>query len=424
MTRFLILIAIVLFSLQLWGQKIDSLSEKDKIYMLSKVWSEVKRNFVYYDRLNFNWDSLYIENIEEIKSCKNDYEVYRLLQSYVAKLQDGHTGFYPPQSFWENYGRPPIRTKLIEDKVLITKIYNRTLKAKGLSEGLEIIEINGMPVKAYACKHIIPYVFASTPQGLDVVTYEFYLLGGLKQEIVKIKTKNEKGETTNFELDRKLKADIQSQNETLKYSQLENRIGVLEINNFFDEHFTEKFDSIYVHLLKSKALIIDIRNNGGGNSDNAYYVLKHLTSQPFLESAWRTRKYMPAFISWGKEEEWFEEEAQEIQSAEGEIYSKPIVLLISSVTFSAAEDFCVAFKQMNRGVLVGQLTGGSTGNPIFFTLPDGSRLQICTKEDMFANGEKFVGIGITPDIEVNQTIDDFRDGIDKVLNIAIDTLNE
>lgn len=411
--------AIIAAALQVWGQISNSLSETDKIYELSTVWSEVKRNFVYYDRLKFDWDSLYKENLENLKTCQNDYEFYKLLQHMVASLQDGHTGFYPPMSYWQNHGRPPIRTKLLEGIVVITNVYNKNLLSKGLTEGLEIIEIDGLPCKEYATEKVTPYVFASTPQGADVASYHFYLLLGPKQDAVTIKTKDKNGETQVFELDRNLEHDLPSKIETFNFSLRKDRVGVLEINNFMDEQFKEKFDSIYPRLLKSEALVIDIRNNGGGNNDNAFYVLKHFSQKPFKESAWRTRKYMPAFISWGKPEEWYNEEAPEIQQADGDIYTKPTAVLTSAVTFSSAEDFCVAFKQMNRGKIIGQPTGGSTGNPIFFNLPDGSSLRICAKEDTFANGDKFVGIGIIPDIRIDETLAGFRSGTDTVLDTAI-----
>ena len=37
----------------------STLSDAEKIFGLSKCWSKVKYNFVYFDRLTFNWDSLY-----------------------------------------------------------------------------------------------------------------------------------------------------------------------------------------------------------------------------------------------------------------------------------------------------------------------------------------------------------------------------
>ncbi len=54
---------------------------------------------------------------------------------------------------------------------------------------------------------------------------------------------------------------------------------------------------------------------------------------------------------------------------------------------------------MNRGKIIGQPTGGSTGNPINVTLVDGIiSAGICTKKDIGPDGTEFVGVGIFPDI--------------------------
>jgi len=50
-------------------------------------------------------------------------------------------------------------------------------------------------------------------------------------------------------------------------------------------------------------------------------------------------------------------------------------------------------------------------------------MRICTKRDRFANGDEFVGIGIKPDVEVHQTLEDFRAGRDAVLERAIAELS-
>lgn len=53
------------------------------------------------------------------------------------------------------------------------------------------------------------------------------------------------------------------------------------------------------------------------------------------------------------------------------LYTKPVVLLTSAGTYSAAEDFAVAFDAAKRGTIIGETTGGSTGQPLMFKLPGG-----------------------------------------------------
>ena len=84
-------------------------------------------------------------------------------------------------------------------------------------------------------------------------------------------------------------------------------------------------------------------------------------------------------------------------------YDKPIILLVNGTTFSAAEDFTVLFKNANRGKVVGTPTGGSTGNPIFIDLGWGYIGRICTIHEKLADGTEFIGVGIQPDVVVEET---------------------
>jgi C-terminal processing protease CtpA/Prc len=91
-------------------------------------------------------------------------------------------------------------------------------------------------------------------------------------------------------------------------------------------------------------------------------------------------------------------------------------------TFSAAEDFVVSFDAMKRGMLVGQRTAGSTGQPLFFDLPGGGTARICVKRDTYPDGRAFVGIGIPPQIEVEPTVADIRAGRDPGIAAAVKAL--
>jgi C-terminal processing protease CtpA/Prc len=119
------------------------------------------------------------------------------------------------------------------------------------------------------------------------------------------------------------------------------------------------------------------------------------------------------------EMEFVEMPADEVQPHRKALYSKPVVVLTSVGTASAAEDFCVSFKSINRGKFIGESTYGSTGQPLMLTLPGGGAARICTKHDTFPDGSEFVGVGVQPDIPVHQSIADFRGGVDTVLGAAL-----
>ncbi len=414
-------ILLLILSGNLFAQTPNTLTDNDKIYILSEVWSEVKRNFVFYDRIDFDWDSTYVSTLDKISETDGDYEFHRLMQEFVAKLKDGHTNYYMPNNYNKYLRGIPIRTRMIENKVIITQVNNDILRDQGIKVGMEVVKINDLNAQDYASKYVAPYISASTKQDSISRVYDYQLFRGLRDKKIKLDLKTPEGESRELVVDRNMKWKG-SRTQNMSFELLENNSGLLKINTFFANDFKEEFDSVFQKALHAKKLIIDIRNNGGGNSGNSYYVLQHLTNKQFINSSWRTRKYMPAFISWKYEEEWHAEGADTIEIKKGEKFENPVVLLTSVRTFSAAEDFSVAFKQMKRGEIIGQPTGGSTGNPIGFQFKDESFVRICTKEDMFANGDKFIGVGIKPDIYIKPTIKDFRNNRDMEIEKALEVL--
>lgn len=101
------------------------------------------------------------------------------------------------------------------------------------------------------------------------------------------------------------------------------------------------------------------------------------------------------------------------------IYAGKVAVLTGARTFSAAEDFVLAFNALQRGVTVGESTGGSTGQPLRFTLPGGGSARICIKRDLTPDGRDFVGKGLVPDIHAAPTVESVRAGSDPVLERAL-----
>ena len=81
------------------------------------------------------------------------------------------------------------------------------------------------------------------------------------------------------------------------------------------------------------------------------------------------------------------------------------------------------FRGMKRGPIVGTPTGGSTGNGVQTRLTKGIYANICSKHDFMPDGTEFVGIGIIPDIIIEETPESyFSDTTDLVLTKAISAI--
>jgi C-terminal processing protease CtpA/Prc len=402
----------------------DDLSEDLRIAGLSRLWSEAKYNFAFFDRLpGLDWDGLYLSYLPKVRAAKSTREYYETLSDFYAQLHDGHTGVSFPRQVSEQYGYAGVSTRLVEDRVFIDAVRDPALEEQGIRRGMEVVAIDGIPVKEYGKSRIAAHVGASTPQDLEQRVYEARLLGGLKDTSLELTLDDDAGAASKKMLPRLTEAQRSKFPrmpwKRLEFKMLAGSVAYVAINTMGDDGVVKDFEAAWPEIEKSSSLILDVRENGGGSSGTGYAVLAYLTDRPFLDSRACTRDYRPTFRAWGRNEKLYCMEPDGIQPRSSKPYTKPVAVLTSARTFSAAEDFAVAFDGMKRGKIVGEATGGSTGQPLSFPLPGGGSARVCTKHDTYPDGKEFVGVGVQPNIVVHPTIADFRSDRDTVLEAAL-----
>lgn len=350
------------------------------------------------------------------------------MQEFCAQLRDGHSYVYRPRELSEELeSKPLLKTRFVEGKVLIVSVLDESLKREGFQPGLEITALDGIAVRQYGEQRVARYVSASTRQWLDVQTYEERLLAGPKNAPVELTLLDSGGKAFNRTVPRKSPqeaAGYEEKPKLLELRPLAGNVAYVALNTFADQKLMKEFDSSFEAIQPSDALILDVRANVGGSSGIGWYVLSYLTDKPFLTFQTRERVYRPYARAAGREQRWDTGGPYEQSQHGSKFYRKPVVVLTSARTFSAAEDFAVAFVAMKRGKIIGEATGGSTGQPLSFPLPGGGRGAVCTIQDRHADGSDFVGVGVKPDIEVHPTVADVRAGRDTVLEVALQYLRK
>ncbi len=301
----------------------------------------------------------------------------------------------------------------------VSQVFSDSLYKTGIVPGLELLKIDNEPVIEYAEKNVRPYQSSSTTQDMEIREFSYALLAGPKNKPVEVVLKNSGGKIKKMAVARTGYTDVRK-SKTMEYKTV-NNIGYLTINNFEDVHIIKEFDSLYTQIAKTKGLIVDIRYNGGGSGSIGYDILSRLTNKPFFTSA---SEILKNFSTTNNEPTWQPNGVGQWKPNGKIYYDKPVVVLIGPRTFSAAEDFTVAFNNMKRGKLVGMSTGGSTGQPVLFYLPGGGSARVCGKKDTYPDGQEFVGIGIPPDVLITPTIADIIKGRDAASVKALEILDK
>jgi len=401
------------------------ISIEERIAGLSLLWSEAKFNFANFDLVDLNIDSLYLAYIPKVMADQNTLEYTQLLQSFYAQFKDGHTGVaFPEELMNQVYAMPGVLVEKVEGKPVITNTVPGYTLPDGVSVGDEIIKVDGFPVNEFITTQIAPYVSASTPQDSVAKILKFDLLSGDANQKISLSLKNKHGKIFSADFSRmEHHGMFQIGLPVAEYKLLENNIGYLALNTFNDEAVVPFFESRFDKISNTDALIIDVRQNSGGNTQTGMDILSQLTDERFMKSTTVIRKYDPAARPWGNPLK-IETHTSEVPTHEDRHYGKPVVLLIGPSTYSAAEDFVVAFRQANRGVIMGEPTAGSTGQPYFFRIPGGGLAYVCTLREYFYDETEFIGTGILPDILINRSLNDLHNTIDTVLEAAIREVSE
>jgi C-terminal processing protease CtpA/Prc len=407
----------------------ENISEDEKLAGLSKFWSEVKYNFVYVDTLKaIDWDRLYLDYIPKVRATRSTAEYYKVLMELCARLKDGHTNVWPaPEAGDAFLARPKLKAQLVEGRVLVRQVFDQELVAKGVVPGTEVILVDGRPVKEHAMRELAPYVSASTQQDLEQRIYNYLFLAGPGGTAPQVSFRTAAGKTIEAPVRRVPDAEYgkgRPGTPPFELKILPGNIAWVALNEFGDSKAADGFMAAFDQIAAASALIIDVRNNGGGNSNVGYRVLATLTDQPFQTSRWETRNYRPSYRAWQRAMPNFGQMEPAFRADSQHAYRKPVAVLSAGGTYSAAEDFLVAFDSMKRGLIVGEPSGGSTGQPLFFKLPGGGTARICTKADTYPDGRQWVGKGIQPTLPVAPTVADVQQGRDTVLEAAVTALKK
>jgi C-terminal processing protease CtpA/Prc len=390
----------------------------------ARLWSEVKYNFVFLDkRPNLDWDRLLELYLPRIAAVKSREEYVCILQEAIALLQDGHSRV----SGGISKDTPLLNIEPVEGKPVVTAVGRLPeMRALPIRPGMELTAVNGVPVEQILKNEIYRFTFASTIQDRNVKAFR-RLLQGESGSTLSATFKDMDGELYTVALECNLSSNRKAapwtrQPYPFRYRELQDGLAYVALNTFGTKRVVSAFDAKFDDILERRALIIDIRNNTGGSTTHGYNIIARLIERACDKtSVWRTREYKPVFKAWGREQEWHEGDHGTIEPR-GEVpYLKPLVVLIGPKTYSAAEDFLVPLKASGRATLIGEATGGSTGQPLTIDVL-GTRVRICVKWDRYPDGTEFVGKGIQPDILVPITRDDIKENRDPVLEKAIEFL--
>jgi C-terminal processing protease CtpA/Prc len=423
----------------------STLTDADKLHALSLFWSEAKYNFAFIDKLTFNLDSLYKAYIPKVLATANDYEFYDAMQLFAGCFKDAHTNVYYNE-FGSYTDYISVTARYFGDELYLVNA--REDIEKQFPVGSKILEINNMPVAEYMEKYVEPYIESDFEPTLKVLSASKLFASNLYSHVITVKYQTPENKIKVYTLPRDGNAKSgKSVGYQHKYSEKsieiqweKENIAVLKFNTFYDYNgqLIPYFEQLKDTLYTASGIIVDLRQNRGGGTNIAWHLLQYIIKEPyFLNFAWQTRVndgVKKANGNWITEyEDFYKNAAYSTVPADTifipdsiKRFDAPIIVLFSTMTVSAAEDFLIILNEHpNRPLFIGQPSFGSTGSPL--VLPeflDNGIARICTRRVLFPYSLKPFTEGIQPDIHVTYTFDEFMSGRDKYLEVAVEELEK
>jgi len=412
------------------------------------------------------FDSVFDNAEQSLISPMPVNEFYKRTMPVIARIKCGHTKYIPEPftsyNYYFNTDRLfPLKLFFTDTSAFVLGGFNNDFHALS---GSEIVTLNGQSMNQIRI-HLFQYM--ATDGNVQSAKYSelndyfsaYYanFIGASDTFRIRVKlTTGEIADTCLFSIpiEEISEEDLNPENRFLipyevKFS---GETAILTIASFAEQSKDISYKAFLKKSFKAieergcKTVIIDLRNNEGGNDRRGARLLSYLVSEPFPYYKKLTltsnKKYtcekevkLPAFIGIlrvlvkkkGGEYLWTHHANLKMQKPRKSGFKGDVILLTNGRTFSVSSEFVAAVKSLKRAVIVGEESGGTyegnnSGTFAFVSLPQSHitlgipMLAYYMEVDPIQRNDT----GVMPDYTVKPSVADLISGTDHVAKFASD----
>ena len=340
------------------------------------------------DLINSLLDRYYLYDGE----VDEDALVEGIYSGYAAALGDPYTEYYDEEetaalmesTSGEFSGIGASMTQNTDGPgAVITTVYEDSPAAEaGLQEGDVISTVDGTDVSGMDLDSIVSLIKGEKGTEVTITV----LRGGEEVEVTAVRD------------------TIQVQ--TVEYNMMEDQIGYISVSEFDDvtyDQFKNALETLEGEGMEG--LVIDLRNNPGGNLSTVTDMLKLLLPEGTIVSI--TDK---------------NGDTEEVTCDGSNEFTKPLAVLVNQYSASASEVFSGAIQDYGIGSIVGVSTYGKGVVQQLIDLGDGTCLKVTIAEYYTPSGRSINGVGVKPDVEAEYVYDAENPEADNQLETAVETV--
>jgi carboxyl-terminal processing protease len=192
-------------------------------------------------------------------------------------------------------------------------------------------------------------------------------------------------------------------------------IRILELEGIKKRKLTGALDKISGDFKDLDGIVIDIRNNPGGDDSTVITIINRFCDRKLVAFR-RTTKIGPGEDDYTARKTWH------IEPEGGARFTGPIALLTCDSVFSGGEVFALVIKQLPHVTIIGDHTNGIFSYQLEKTLPNGWEYCLSYQKYFSADMVCYEGKGVPVDIKLLNTKADIEDGIDPLITRALKVL--
>jgi hypothetical protein len=414
--------ALSLAAVPLAAQQLESVQ---RARLAAGVWSDARYNYPDWDRVRADWDSGFNEVLAAAALRQTDIAYWRQLRRLVALLDDGQATILPPASIAARIGRPPIVLRGVERRpFLVDYVDTDEMRVARPQRNAEVLAVQGIPAAQWIRDSVLPETAGAT----DAARWERaieHMLVGPAGTAVHLQLRLPGGERRGASVTRSVSLNDRWRLDPPPFQVDTLPDGVVWIRLVsFTEPTSRAFDRAFPRFAGVRGVILDLRDHRGtgGVSETGYAILGRLVAGPLVTARWRTPQYRPAFRGEDRSDSagaWLLVPAETLPPRRDlPAFTGPVAVLTSARTAGAAENLLIAFRNAGRGPIVGQRSAGSNGQVAEFRLWRDWRLRLSVTREEFPDGTAIGGVGIAPELPVEERVEDFLAGRDVVLERA------
>jgi carboxyl-terminal processing protease len=399
----------------------QSLSPKDREAVFEKVWKEIDEHYYDPEFGGVKWQEIHQRYLPLVQAAQDDKDFYSVTDRMTAELHDAHTRFSSPEQ-WENRKKHQgvsigFRAGYVEDKVVVLDVFPESNAARaGVEPGMIVTALDGRPMADSLAEAALKVLPSSTER----VT-KLRVLGNLVAGPVETPFRATLERADGSMLEVKLARQILSTTPRVTSQKLSSGFGYIRFDEFHPS-LVKDFKAAVENLRTTPGLVLDLRRNRGGVGATLESMAALFLDNKTLFERRMSRKQVTASERDGHNAE---EKQVFVGKGGGQIYSAPVVILVSEYSASATEVFSAGMQDSGRAKLVGSPSCGCVlGITHDRVMKGGGVLEISEVLWFSPKDRKLEGEGVIPDRVAVPTIASLQEKRDLVLEEGEKVLQE